>query len=324
VRSLTAFPHVLDTMARHMAWTEDLGQAFIIQPQDVMDTVQRLRYRAREAGTLTSSEYTRVIDTGASLVIESIQPQVVHVPHYDTTVAYGPWWWPTRPPMYWPRWHGYYDPVGRPRVVHWGPGTWVNSGFFFGGFDWSRREVRVVNTRSYYYARPVYGQPVPHAGAPQVWRHDYARRSEWRQRTQPAERPVQAQQRPPQARPQQPATGPTIPREAQPPTTGAAVPREARVQGDGDEPRFERRARRSRDADDDSSARAGPAMAPQRSAANPAAQPPAAARAPAITPSAPSPPAATAPAPVRSALPPSEASREDAPRRRSSRGRDSD
>src|SRR5262245_43130787 len=36
VRSLTAFPQVLETMSQHMAWTEDLGQAFIAQPQDVM------------------------------------------------------------------------------------------------------------------------------------------------------------------------------------------------------------------------------------------------------------------------------------------------
>ena len=77
VRSLTAFPHVLDTMARHIAWTEDLGYAFIGQPQEVMDTVQRLRYRAYQAGTLTSTEYTRVIDTGTALIIESVQPQVV-------------------------------------------------------------------------------------------------------------------------------------------------------------------------------------------------------------------------------------------------------
>ena len=354
VRSLTAFPQVLDTMARHMAWTEDLGRAFIVQPQDVMDTVQRLRYRAYEAGTLSSSEYTRVVDTGNSLIIESIRPELVYVPHYDTTVVYGPWWWPARPPMYWPRWHGYYDPFARPRVVHWGPGTWVSSGFFFGGFDWPRREVRVVNTRSYYYARRAHAQPVPHAVAPQLWRHDPARRSEWRQRAQPAERPGQSQQqRAPQAR-------------SQPPAAGAVIPREAQLQGDGGEPRFERRARPGRDADDDG-ARRGAAAVPQRSAENPAAQqprapqtspqPPAAGAAtpreaqpqgddgeprsqrrtrrerdadddrrarPGVPMGAPPPPVVNAPAPIRGAQPPSGASQEDAPRRRSSRGRDSD
>ena len=365
VRSLTAFPHVLDTMAQYMTWTEDLGQAFIAQPQDVMDTVQRLRHRARDAGTLASTEYTRVIDTGSSLVIESVEPQVVYVPHYDTTVVYGPWWWPARPPMYWPRWHGYHDSLGRPRIVHWGPGTWVRSGFFFGGFDWPRREVRIVNTRSYYYGRHPHAHPVPHAVAPHVWRHDPARRAQWRARAQP----VQAQQQlAPQARPQPPANRAVTPREAQvqgegsdpridrrgrrsrdaddppvvrprtvdnppaqqavprttphPPAASPVTPREAQPQGNAGEPGIDRRGRRSQDADD-GNPWAGPRMVP-RPAANPAAQPPAGARAPAMTPSAPSLPAVTAPAPVRSALPPGDASREDAPRRRNSRGRDSD
>jgi len=191
VHSLTAFPDVLDTMVQHMRWTQDLGEAFLAQPQDVMDTVQRLRFRAYEAGTLASTEYTRVIHTGSSLIIESVQPRVVHVPHYDPRVVYGSWWWPAFPPVHWARWHGYYDPPGRYRVVHWGPGVGLASGFFFGTIDWPRREVHVVNDRGYYRQRPrpiVVERPAPierHApvhtapevrGAPGVWRHNGSRR----------------------------------------------------------------------------------------------------------------------------------------------------
>jgi hypothetical protein len=190
VRSLTAFPDVLETMLQHMSWTQDLGEAFLAQPQDVMEAVQRLRFRAYEAGTLTTTDYTRVIHTGSSLIIESVQPRVVHVPHYDPRVVYGSWWWPTFPPVYWARWHGYYDPPRRYRVVHWGPGVGLVPGFFFGHIDWPRREVRIVNARSYYYKprtivvnrsvaieRHAHVRTAPRARvAPGVWRHDGSRR----------------------------------------------------------------------------------------------------------------------------------------------------
>ena len=246
VRSLTAFPHVLETMSQHTAWTEDLGQAFIAQPQEVMDTVQRLRYRAYEAGTLVSNDYTRVINTGSSLIIESVRPQLVYVPHYDSQVVYGPWLWPARPPMVWSRWHGYYEPYNRPSIVHWGPGVALGSGFFFGGFDWPRREVRVVNTRPYYYAHRDHRHAQVHA-APHAWRHDGERRAAWRQRVQPVESTRVPVQRTPQA-------------------TGAHAPRGAQPQADGNDPRFDRRTRRSRDSDGDDTR---PPSAPVRAGVNP-------------------------------------------------------
>ena len=292
VRSLTAFPQVLDTMARHMEWTEDLGNAFIDQPHDVMDTVQRLRLRAYEAGTLTSSEYTRVINTGSALVIESVQPQVVYIPHYDSRVVYGPWWWPARPPMYWPRWRSYHEPYGRPSIVHWGPGVSLSGGFFFGGFDWPRREVRVINTRPYYYA-PRYDYRT-HTNSPQLWQHDHARREAWRNQARSTNRPPQAQQR---ARQEAPATRPVVPREARP-------------QPDGEIERRAMRRRRDSDGENDTrpvnpggAARSHVNPAPQqpinpnaaaRGQMNPVPQPPAIQRAPA-----PQPPAAAPRAPAQ-------------------------
>ena len=290
VRSLTAFPQVLDTMGQHMAWTEDLGTAFIVQPEEVMDTVQRLRFRAYDAGTLRTSESTRVIHTGSSIIIESVSPQVVYVPYYDTRVVYGPWWWPARPPMYWPRWHGYYAHPARPSVVYWGPGTWVSAGFFFGGFDWPRREVRVINTRTYYYAprvrqvethRPAYAHPAPPATAPHVWRHDDVRRSAWRQQAQPTERAIQRQ--PGQVQPRQ-----------ETPSTGA--PRYARPQSDDDETGAERRERRRREENEESGRRSAGRPASVQPSANPQGQPSAPARAPRS--SAGSPVAPAAPSPV--------------------------
>ena len=47
VQSLVAFPQVLATMASKPDWVAQLGNAFLAQPNDVMDSVQRLRRQAQ-------------------------------------------------------------------------------------------------------------------------------------------------------------------------------------------------------------------------------------------------------------------------------------
>lgn len=257
VRSLTAFPHVLETMAQHMQWTRDLGEAFLAQPEDVMQTVQELRFRAYENGTLTSTDNTRVIHNGTSLIIESVEPRIVYVPHYDARVVYGRWWWPAHPPLFWARWHGYHDMPGRYRAVHWGSGIGLTPGFFFGGFDWPRREVRVVNVHTYYYrprnvvverrvdvGRHVQGHPAPQQRpTPGVWAHDHSRRQVRATNQQGNVRPTQtapvrsAQERREPAPSSSAVTNTTTPPAAAPsPRTQSAPAQEAR----------ERNARRAR------------------------------------------------------------------------------
>src|SRR4249920_1335959 len=46
VKSLVAFPNVLAMMDEKLDWTERLGDAFLSQQPEVMDTVQNLRQRA--------------------------------------------------------------------------------------------------------------------------------------------------------------------------------------------------------------------------------------------------------------------------------------
>ncbi|VTN14073.1 Protein of uncharacterised function (DUF3300) [Raoultella terrigena] len=43
VKSLVAFPTLLALMGENPPWVENLGDAFLAQPHDVMDSVQRLR-----------------------------------------------------------------------------------------------------------------------------------------------------------------------------------------------------------------------------------------------------------------------------------------
>src|SRR5207245_5898919 len=56
VKSLAAFPQVLAMMDQQLEWTARLGDVFIAQEPQVMETVQSLRQKAYAAGNLRSTE----------------------------------------------------------------------------------------------------------------------------------------------------------------------------------------------------------------------------------------------------------------------------
>jgi hypothetical protein len=160
VKSLVAFPNVLAMMDEKLDWTERLGDAFLSQQPEVMDTIQNLRQRASANGTLESTDQVRIDQEAQNISITSPDPQVVYVPYYDPTVIYGRWWWPAYPPVYWRPWPGYF---AGPRIGYvWGPGIPVGAGFFFGTFDWPRRQVNVVTVNNFYY----------HNTVTKTWAHD--------------------------------------------------------------------------------------------------------------------------------------------------------
>ena len=167
VKSLAAFPQVLAMMDQHLEWTARLGDVFIAQEPQVMETVQSLRQKAYAAGNLRSTEQVTVYEQGDAYAIEPARPEVVYVPYYDTRVAYGSWWSPAYPPVYWAPWPGYY--VYPEFAFAWGTGVIVRSGFFFGGCDWRARHVTVVNvtnvTNVTVNRQAVVSRPV-------VWQHD--------------------------------------------------------------------------------------------------------------------------------------------------------
>ena len=53
VKSLAHFPQVLAMMDEKIEWTTRVGDAFLAQKDDVMDTIQDLRAKAEAAGNLT-------------------------------------------------------------------------------------------------------------------------------------------------------------------------------------------------------------------------------------------------------------------------------
>ena len=166
VKSLVAFPRILALMDQRIDWTQRLGDAFIAQQAQVMDTVQALRSRARSAGSLSSGDQMRIEDRDGAIALEPANPQVVYVPYYDPMTVYGTWWWPEYPPVYWPAWPGYYVSPGISFGFAWGVGVGISAGFFFGAMDWHSHRVDVVHVNNYYY------RPGRVNVAPGPWQHD--------------------------------------------------------------------------------------------------------------------------------------------------------
>jgi hypothetical protein len=172
VKSLVAFPQVLQTMDQKLEWTRRLGDAFLAQQAQVMDTIQNLRRKADQAGNLRSNAQVEVQQDGESIEIEPGNPEVVYVPYYDPGVVYGPWWWPEYPPVFWGPWAGY----GWYGGFAWGVGIGVGVDFFYGYWDWPHHNVYVHDHRHWFPPHDGDGHGPPGRG-PYPWRHDPGHRS---------------------------------------------------------------------------------------------------------------------------------------------------
>ncbi|WP_165359232.1 DUF3300 domain-containing protein, partial [Achromobacter agilis] len=146
VKSLVAFPSVMDMMGRQPDWVKSVGDAFLAQPDAVMDSVQRLRVQAQKAGNLKSTPQQKVTSSTTNdktvVVIEPADPQVVYVPSYNPTVVYGAWAYPSYPPYYYPPPPGSVFATSLVAGVGFGLGVAaINS--MWGGFDWGHNDVDI-------------------------------------------------------------------------------------------------------------------------------------------------------------------------------------
>jgi hypothetical protein len=89
VQALLPFPSVLEMMAGDMAWTTDIGNAFLAQRQDVMDAIQRMRQKAKDFGYLRSNGQI-IIRGGPYIEIAPANPAFICVPYYDPLVVFAP------------------------------------------------------------------------------------------------------------------------------------------------------------------------------------------------------------------------------------------
>lgn len=100
VISLVNFPSVLAMMNDKLEWTQNIGDAFLGQKDQVMATIQNLRAKAQAQGTLKTTKEQVVVVQEKTIVVEPADPMVVYVPAYNPTVVYGAWWYPAYPPYY--------------------------------------------------------------------------------------------------------------------------------------------------------------------------------------------------------------------------------
>ena len=146
VASLVAFPQALAMMGDKPDWVAQMGDAFLAEPDKVMDTVQGLRKKAKDEGNLENSEQQKVIVEEASsqtiIKIEPADPQVIYVPTYNPTIVYGTWWWPAYPPFYWPPPPGYGFTAGIVSGIGFCIGIAITNSIW-GGFDWYRHDVNI-------------------------------------------------------------------------------------------------------------------------------------------------------------------------------------
>jgi hypothetical protein len=164
VKSLCHDPRILEEMSKNLERTNDLGNAFLGQQDQVMETIQRLRQSAEAAGNLKSTDRQNIVTEDGYVTIEPTAPDVVYVPAYDPCWVYGPWWYPTCSPV----WFWYPDLVI-------GPGFFFGPRYFFGrvgdwcGFSWPHRRIFVNTARTAVLSR--IGVTRMHGGI-ETWHHD--------------------------------------------------------------------------------------------------------------------------------------------------------
>jgi hypothetical protein len=174
VKALCGVPTVLKLMNDNLDWTKDLGDAFLAQKTELMDTIQRMRRKAFEAGSLKTTEQQRVSQDGETIVIEPANPEVIYVPSYSPAVVYGPSWY--YPDAYYPGWYS-----GWPwAFVSFGLGFWWGSGCCWSSCDWHNHccnvncnQLNTFNTHTSSHPMPSNGTP----GGTATWRHDPAHRT---------------------------------------------------------------------------------------------------------------------------------------------------
>lgn len=88
VVALVWYPSILQWMDDNLPWTTALGQAFLAQPQDVFDAIQRLRARAQALGNLPTTPEQAVVNDNGPLEILPATPDVVCLPHYQPQIVY--------------------------------------------------------------------------------------------------------------------------------------------------------------------------------------------------------------------------------------------
>ncbi len=202
VKSLVAFPDLLARLDEDLDWTQQLGDAYLYQEEDVLGRVQALRNRAYAEGHLRDVERVRVVREQEVIYIEPAHPRIVYVPYYNPVVVYGSWPWHAYPPVYWAHPRVIYG-TGRAHtgvVIYWGSPISVSPVFYYSHFDWHRRHIVIVNVNRHVHRRPYYGR---HVVDGRRWQHD----PRHRRNVSYSRRALEQRYRTPETRPRSRASG---------------------------------------------------------------------------------------------------------------------
>ncbi len=125
VKALAHYPEIVEWLAENLTWVQAVGAAFASDPADVMQSIQRLRARARDLGTLVDTPQQQVVDEDGLIEILPADADVIYVPRYDPSVVF------LQP----------FEPGGA-SFIGFGPpfrsGAWLTY-----GFDWHRHALWV-------------------------------------------------------------------------------------------------------------------------------------------------------------------------------------
>jgi hypothetical protein len=195
VKAVARFPELIAKMDADLEWTIGLGQAFLEQRKELMDTIQTLRLKAQNAGTLQTTpqqivtvtnsvietviEQQTVVVTNTVVQIQPSNPEVIYVPSYPPTVYY--------PPPVYPYGYGYYGYGYYPYapLVTFGVGMfWGAALSHWNHCNWGGGDVDIDIDRNINIDRDrnnIGNRPQPRAGDPagnrggQSWQPDQNR-----------------------------------------------------------------------------------------------------------------------------------------------------
>ncbi|HEX2853092.1 MAG TPA: DUF3300 domain-containing protein [Opitutaceae bacterium] len=159
VKALAHYPEVVKWMDQNLAWTKQVGEAFVQQPAEVMKSMQRLRAAARAAGTLVDTPQQQVIAEAETIYIVPAQRDVIYVPSYDPDIVYLPR-------------RNYYSGSFFSFSIGYPVGYWL--GYHV---DWRDCRLWTIDRRSrqhYWHAQPDWRRPTFYGGL--SWRQDSTHR----------------------------------------------------------------------------------------------------------------------------------------------------
>jgi Protein of unknown function (DUF3300) len=133
IQAMAPFPDLVKQLAQNIKWTDELGNAFLAQQNEVMEAVQRMRTKAMEKGALKSNEQqkveTKVVEDKTVVVVQPAKTEVVYVPSYDPVAVWGTPYYPY-PAVVYP-----YYPVGG-MMLSFGVGVAMGAAWG-GGWGWN-------------------------------------------------------------------------------------------------------------------------------------------------------------------------------------------